>query len=191
MFSHVWPNFDRLLVHQLRCSKTNRYVWTQTLHGLKFYGDFFLHIYFKIPCTIKSCLESKDFSDFRYCLNWWMGTSLTMVFCDYFYSAVFVKKTVTADKNSELWSVPNTVRIQRSRRLAGPDTSLNIPCCCTHAPWLAPCARERGRSHKSPILDGFWPMSSFFLKISAAFCTWLFVIICWAHVKKTCTHVGK
>lgn len=116
---------------------------------------------------------------------------MSMVFCDYFYSAVFVKKTVTADKNSELWSVPNNVRIQRSRRLAGPDTSLNNPCCCTHAPWLAPCAGERGRSHKSPILEGCWPMSSFFLKISAAFCTWLFVIICWAHVKKTCTHVGK
>lgn len=31
---------------------------------------------------------------------------MSMVFCDYFYSAVFVKKTVTADKNSELWSVP-------------------------------------------------------------------------------------
>lgn len=37
-------------------------------------------------------------------------------FCDYFYSAVFVKKTVTADINLELWSVPNTVRIQRSYR---------------------------------------------------------------------------
>lgn len=37
----------------LRCSKTNRYVWTQTLHGSKLYGDFFLHINFKIPCSIK------------------------------------------------------------------------------------------------------------------------------------------
>lgn len=142
----------------------------------------------------KSCLESQGFSDFRYCLNWWMRTSLTK--CPWFFVTIFIllfssRKPSRRTKNSELWSVPNNVRIQRSHRLAGPDTSLNNPCCCTHAPWLAPCAGERGRSHKSPILDGFWPMSSFFLKISAAFCTWLFVIICWAHVKKTCTHVGK
>lgn len=141
----------------------------------------------------KSCLESQGFRIFVtvWTNGWEQGWPNVHGFCDYFYSAVFVKKTVTADKNSELWSVPNNVRIQRSHRLAGPDTSLNNPCCCTHAPWLAPCAGERGRSHKSPILEGCWPMSSFFLKISAAFCTWLFVIICWAHVKKTCTHVGK
>lgn len=178
----------------LRCSKTNRYVWTQTLHGSKLYGDFFLHINFKIPCSIKELFGESRFFGFSLLFELMdknKSDQMSMVFCDYFYSAVFVKKTVTADKNSELWSVPNNVRIQRSHRLAGPDTSLNNPCCCTHAPWLAPCAGERGRSHKSPILDGFWPMSSFFLKISAAFCTWLFVIICWAHVKKTCTHVGK
>lgn len=45
---------------------------------------FSLHIYFKIPCTNKSSSESKDFSDFRYCLIWWMGTSLTMVFVTIF-----------------------------------------------------------------------------------------------------------
>lgn len=61
----------------LRCSKTNRYVWTQTLHGSKLYGDFFLHINFKIPCSIKELFGESRFSDFRYCLNWWMRTSLT------------------------------------------------------------------------------------------------------------------
>lgn len=48
----------------LRCSKTNRYVWTQTLHGSKLYGDFFLHINFKIPCSIKELFGESRFFGF-------------------------------------------------------------------------------------------------------------------------------
>lgn len=72
----------------LRCSKTNRYVWTQTLHGSKLYGDFFLHINFKIPCSIKELFGESRFSDFRYCLNWWMRTSLTK--CPWFFVTIFI-----------------------------------------------------------------------------------------------------
>lgn len=34
-----------------------------------------------------------------------------MVFCDYFYFVVFVKKIVMVDKNLELWLVLNNVWI--------------------------------------------------------------------------------
>lgn len=56
----------------------------------------------------------KGFFGFSLLFNLMDGYKFDHGFCDYFYSAVFVKKTVTADKNLELWSVPNTVRIQRS-----------------------------------------------------------------------------
>lgn len=148
----------------LRCSKTNRYVWTQTLHGSKLYGDFFLHINFKIPCSIKELFGESRFFGFSLLFELMdenKSDQLSMVFCAYFYSAVFVKKTVTADKNSELWSVPNNVRIQRSHRLAGPDTSLNNPCCCTHAPWLAPSRRS------SMVFDQCLPSFSKYRRHSA------------------------
>lgn len=141
----------------------------------------------------KSCLESQSFRIFVtvWTNGWEQGRPNVHGFLWLFLFCCFRQENRHGGQKLGTVVSAKQHRIQRSRRLAGPDTSLNNPCCCTHAPWLAPCARERGRSHKSPILEGCWPMSSFFLKISAAFCTWLFVIICWAHVKKTCTHVGK
>lgn len=72
----------------LRCSKTNRLCEHKHYTVQNSMEIFSSTLISKYHVRSKSCLESQGFSDFRYCLNWWMRTSLTK--CPWFFVTIFI-----------------------------------------------------------------------------------------------------
>lgn len=72
----------------LRCSKTKdmcEHKHYTVQNSMEIFSSTLIS---KYHVRSKSCLESQGFSDFRYCLNWWMRTSLTK--CPWFFVTIFI-----------------------------------------------------------------------------------------------------